>query len=133
MLLSTDIAALHWLDLRKEMFAGNSTPERQQRLVEALHKFSEELLWPFRIVLSIHQSPPVFYLVLNLGGQGLDEDIWQMNGFHREKDIIRLAVIFRNIYYSGHKEFEENGNYGMLVYSMGNVQRLMSQRGYTED
>ena len=97
-------------------------------------RISSKLIWPFRVVVGtvgagIKQN---FMLILNNGGQGNDEPIWEMHGHHREKDILILGTRFRNIFYSGHARAlaSREMSWGLL-YAMPNVETVM--RTYATD
>ena len=132
-ILSSRAALACWRDVRKRSQAGNSTPERQERLREAMYSFSTQYLWPLRILVEAPSPNPRFLLVMNWGGQGNDEDLWEMRGWHREQDIIRLAVRFRNIYLAGHRSHAYAGQVDSgLMHSMENVRRLMTIYGHVD-
>jgi hypothetical protein len=105
-------------------------------MTEAMREVSHELIWPFRIVVGPQEKgeKPRFLLVLNHGGQGNDEIIWEMHGYHRERDILILGTRFRNIFYFGHAQALETGqmNEG-LMYVMRNVEAAMQASAENRD
>ena len=133
MLLNADAALARYEALKHEVQrdSGGNVP-RQFFVTEALHRLSHSILWPFRIVAGLGDDQvPVLHVVLNHGGQGNDEGIWMMRGWHRETDVIRLTVTFRNLFYSGHVYALESGSIGYgLEYAMPHVQEVM--RAYTD-
>ena len=130
MILGTKAALQRYREIRLECQAGNSTAERRERMPEALWQFSTGYTWPFRVVLMMDETKPGFDIVLNHGGHGNDEGIWNLKGWHREMDAVKLAVMMRNIYYAGSKSFEERGELtDGLTHALPNVVHLMrSQR-----
>ncbi|UQN05480.1 hypothetical protein [Deinococcus sp. QL22] len=126
MILSSEAALQQYHQLREQMGAGNSTKERQGRMQDLLLFFSQSLLAPFRIALELKEPKPTFHLLVNQGAQGMDEHLWEMHGYYREMDMIRLAVTFRNIYYSGHVMQRETQKLeGSLIQAMPNVENVM--------
>lgn len=129
MLLSSKAALARFADLKQELQreAGGSMP-REALVQEALQRLSFSILWPFRIVMAMSEDrSPLYHVVLNHGAQGLDEEIWTMRGWHREKDVIRLAVTFRNLlYFAGDNAARSGEIDGGLAFAMREVQAVMN-------